>query len=182
MNYEDLEDEFLEYASIVKLTEGQKMTPAEIVAAIAGLKNGIDLFKGAASAKDAATNSHFVHVISSMELQLSNLETEIASKNRELLAKDKEISQLKEQLTSVNKPKCVDQLTAKDSLWFVKDDKSQIPACRSCTDKENRLVYMSKSDIIPTGAISGKEYKCPECKILISVLDEVVYSPSFIVH
>jgi hypothetical protein len=155
MNNKDLDAEFLQYASIVKLTEGQEMTGVEIAAAIAGLKNGIDLFKSAASAKDAATNSHFVHVIASMELQLSNLETEIASKNRELIAKDKEIDQLKEQLASIDKPKLVDQLMPKGSHWFVKNDESQIPVCRNCTDKANRIVYAIKTGI-------GNQ--CPECK------------------
>ena len=161
MNYEDLEDEFLQYASIVKLTEGQKMTGTEVVAAIAGLKNGIDLFKGAASAKDAATNSHFIHVISSMELQLSNLETEIASKNRELINKDKEIAQLKEHLASIDKPKLVEQLEPKGVLWFVKNDEFQKPVCRNCTDKGNRYVYLQENEL-PIG--SQSMYTCPECQ------------------
>lgn len=161
MNYEDLEGEFLQYASIVKLTEGQEMTGVEIGAAIAGLKNGIDLFKSVVSAKDAATNSHFVHVIASMELQLSNLETEIASKNRELIAKDKEIDQLKEQLASIDKPKLVDQLEPKGSFWFVKGDEPQNPVCRNCTDKENRYIYLQKNKL-PIG--SQSMYICPECQ------------------
>lgn len=177
----DLEDEFLQYASIVKLTEGQEMTGAEISAAIAGLKNGIDLFKGLASAKDAATNSHFVHVIASMDLQLARLETELATKERDLLLKDKEIFQLKEQLESINKPKLAKQLTYKDPLWLAKIDEYQVPVCRNCTEKTNRFICMNKSDITPVGVISGKEYKCPECKVSIPVLDEVIYSPSIIV-
>lgn len=175
MNREDLEGEFLQYASIVKLTEGQEMTPADLSAAITALRAGVDVFKGVEDLNTNVANLELDRAIHSMDRALFELE-------KELLAKEKENESLKKQLASINKRKVVEQLIAKDSLWFVKDDNSQLPVCRSCTDKENRFVYMSKSDMIPTGVLSGKEYKCHECKILISVLDEIVYSPSFIVH
>ena len=163
MNYEDLEGEFLQYASIVKLTEGQEMTGAEIAATIAGLKNGIDLFKGAASAKDAATNSHFVHVISSMELQLSNLETELAGKNRELIAKDKEIAQLKEQLTNPKTiPKIFKLRVLNNDYWYSETDVDN-PVCSACYDSQGKIIRLVPTDR-STKMSTKHKYQCPNCK------------------
>ena len=159
MNYEDLEGEFLQYASIVKLTEGQEMTGAEIAATIAGLKNGIDLFKGAASAKDAATNSHFVHVISSMELQLSNLETELAGKNRELIAKDKEIAQLKEKLAQ---PKTKAVLVKREKYWYTPEDAIN-PVCSVCHDLHDKITRLVPTDR-STKIMTKHQYQCRNCK------------------
>ena len=144
MNNENLEGEFLEYASIVKLTEGQEMTLLEMNAAFTTLKNGVDLFKTWGDLKDV----NALRIIASMERELFNLETE-------LLKKDKEIVQLKEQLASIDKPKLVEQLIYKGSLWFVKDDESQIPVCRNCTEEKDKYVYAIKT---PIG------WQCQTCK------------------
>ena len=149
-NHDNLESEFLQYASIVELTEGQEMS-------IAGVKSTIDIVKTFLDAKDAKS----MRVITALDIELSNLETELANKNRELLAKDKEISQLKERLASIDKPKLVEQLIYKDPFWFAEEDESQTPICRNCTDKENRFIYLQKNKL-PMG--SQSMYICSECQ------------------
>ena len=148
MNYEDLEGEFLEYASIVKLTEGQEMTPAEISSAIAAIKNGFDLFKTLGDSKDVKA----LRIITAIERELLNLETE-------LLSKDKEIFQLKEQLNkSQNKP----ALTQRGNYWYEGLDAIS-PVCSGCFDSKDKVVHLLATDYV-TRQVKRHDYQCPTCQ------------------
>ena len=161
MNYEDLEDEFLEYASIVKLIEGQEMTPAEVSAAITAIQAGIDWVKASPDAKAA----HSMRIITSMERELSKLdrelaklESELAAKERELTAKDKEIFQLKEQLAqSKNK------LTIKKiGTHYYSESDSDNPICSACFDLKDKVIRLLETDRV-TKQVRRHNYQCPIC-------------------
>lgn len=152
MNYENLENEFLQYASIVKLIEGQEMTFGDTNAMVSTIKNSIDIVKAALNAEGALKNSQ-------LTLALSSMTSELAKLQDELTAKDKEIAQLKEQLASIDKPKLVEQLIPNGLLWFVKGDEYQRPVCTNCKDEENRHVPLQGSKM-PMGLM----YICPKCQ------------------
>ena len=160
MNYDDTSDlgaEFLQYASVIKLTEGQDMTPMELNAAITVIKNGFDWINNLGDIKDQAKSSELTRVISSMNLELAKLETELATREREAIAKDKEIEALKEQLAGVEKPNIANQLTLNGKFWTTKNE-PKMPVCRNCTEKQSRFIYLAERNTF--GLIT---HACPEC-------------------
>lgn len=132
MSNEDLGTEFLQYASIVKLTEGQEMTPAEMSAAITAIRAGVDVFKGIKDLGDKVANLAQDRAIHSMDRALFTLE-------QELLAKDKEIAQLKNQLAEPkDKPQT---LTLKGKFYYKENDERPFcPVCYDSTQKTSLLV------------------------------------------
>jgi predicted RNase H-like nuclease (RuvC/YqgF family) len=162
MNYEDLESEFLQYASIVKLTEGQEMTIIEVAAAVNSIKSGLDIFKNFADTKDNAKHSDLIRIISTMNRELAKLENELATNQRELTAKDKEITQLKEKLA---KPK--EKLDPKkiNNYWYLEAD-IENPVCKACFDSKAQTITLSKTERI-TQRVTGHKYICPICKTSI---------------
>ena len=166
MNYEDLEGEFLQYASIVKLTEGQEMTPADLNAAITAIRAGVGIFKASSNLKDAESIRIITSVereLSKLDLELSNLETELASKNRELIAKDKEIAQLKEQLAKPKTtPKILKLSVMNESYWYSQTDVDN-PVCSACYDSLDKIVRLVPTDR-STKMSTKHKYQCPNCK------------------
>jgi len=139
----------------VKLTERQEMTPTEINAAIKAIRAGVDVFKGIKELSNKVANLEEDRAIHSMARAIHSMDCALFELEKELLAKNKEISQLKEQLASIDKPKLVDQLTLKGLLWFVESDEHQIPICRICTEEKDKYVYAINT---PIG------WLCPTCK------------------
>ena len=147
-NYDNLESEFLQYASIVELIEGQEMS-------IAGVKNTIDILKTFLDAKDAKS----MRAITALDIELSNLETELASKNRELIAKDDEIAQLKRQLThQEEKP----TLIKAGNYWYLDGD-IESPICKACFDSKAEIRTLNQQERVAK-RVSGHKYICPHCK------------------
>jgi len=152
MNNENLEGEFLEYASIVKLTEGQEMTLLEMNAAFTTLKNGVDLFKTWGDLKDV----NALRIIASMERELFNLETE-------LLNRDKKIAQLKEQLDKPqNKPQLIKLRVLNEDYWYSQTDVDN-PICSACYDSLDKIIRLVSTDR-STKMMTKHKYQCPNCK------------------
>ena len=140
------EEEFWQYASLMKFAEGQEMTGSEIVGAIAAMKNSLDIVRNLADAKDEAKNSELIRAITSMNLELSKLEGELATKNRRISELEEKIAQ-KERM----------QMLKRGRIWYsVEDD---LPCCKNCSDKNGRIVYLD--DWMFYGGNVG--YECPEC-------------------
>jgi len=163
-NYEDLEGEFLQYASIVKLTEGQEMTPADLNAAITAIRAGVDVFKASSNLKDAESIRIVTSVereLSKLDIELSNLETELARKNRELIAKDKEIARLEEQLGLSLQMQTV---THFNDYWYAPSDvEHKHPVCKACFDSKNKIITLVNTDRV-TQRVLRHKYSCPVCK------------------
>ena len=159
MNYEDLESEFLQYASIVKLTEGQEMTAIEIAAAVNSIKSGLDLFKNFVDTKDDAKNSELIRVVSAMNRELAKLENELAANQRELTAKDDEIDRLKRQLAQ---PKTKAVLVKREAYWYTQEDVMN-PVCSVCHDSQDKIIRLVLADR-STRIMTKHKYQCPNCK------------------
>jgi regulator of replication initiation timing len=189
MNYEDLEGEFECYSAMITIQETfqeiyEIMGIADIGKNITGV---IDATQKIADIAIRIQSTEILDSILELKKQLVDIKGSLVDakeENVDLRQKNFEIQEenkkLKEQIESVDKPKLVEQLIYKDQLWFVKADEHQAPVCRNCTDKTNRFIYMSKSDIKPVGAITGKEYKCPECSDSIVIHDELQTTYTFI--
>ena len=147
-DYDNLESEFLQYASIVELIEGQEMS-------IAGVKSTIDIVKTFLDAKDAKS----MRAITALDVELSNLETELASKNRELIAKDKEIAQLKEQLAQ---PRTKTILVKREKYWYTPEDAIN-PVCSVCHDLHDKITRLVPTDR-STKMMTKHQYQCRNCK------------------
>ena len=159
MNYEDLESEFLQYASIVKLTEGQEMTAIEIAAAVNSIKSGLDLFKNFVDTKDDAKHSELIRVVSAMNRELAKLENELATNQRKLTAKDDEIDRLKRQLTQrEEKP----TLIKTGNYWYSEGD-IESPVCKACFDSKTEIRTLNLQERVAK-RVSGHKYICPHCK------------------
>ena len=160
MNHEDLEGEFLQYASIVKLTEGQEMTGIETAALVASIKNGLDLFKNIADAKDEAKCTELIRVISKMNGELAKLENELADRLRESTAKDNEIAEFKEQVKQLKeKPQ---SLTLKGKFYYKQNDER--PFCPVCYDSTDLKISLLTEATEMEQSAFGYQYKCVTCK------------------
>ena len=148
MNYENLEDEFLQYASIVKLTEGQEMSFLELKV----LKDGIDIFKTVKEIKDGTTHLDLKRTILSMDTALFELE-------KELLKKDKEIDRLKQELAQ---PKTKAVLVKRQEYWYTSGDVMN-PVCSACYDSQDKIVRLLPTDR-STKMSTKHKYQCPNCK------------------
>ena len=151
MNDENsLENEFLGYAAILELSENQEeMSFLELKT----LKDGIAIVKEVKELSDSVTNLKLEKAIHSMDRALFEVE-------KELLAKDKEIDKLKKQFESIDAPKVSEKLTYKNGHWYANDSATpQVPVCRNCTDKLNRIVFANQ----PRLGGHRMPYQCPEC-------------------
>jgi hypothetical protein len=159
MNYEDLEGEFLQYASIVKLTEGQEMTITEIGAAITSINNSANIIKTAVDIRDGLKNSELTLAISTMNRELAKIQDELAAKQREITAKDDEIDRLKKQLAQ---PKTKTGLVKIQAYWYTPED-AMNPVCSACNDSQDKVIRLVPTDR-STKMMTKHKYQCPNCK------------------
>ena len=148
MNYEDLENEFLQYASVVKLTEGQEMTGAEVIAAVTAIRAGVDVFKGVKDLNTRVVNLELDRAIHSMDRALFELE-------KELLAKDKENESLKKQIKQLKETPQI--LTRKGKFYYKEDDER--PFCPVCYDSTEQKISL----LVEESSGWASQYKCIAC-------------------
>lgn len=159
MNYENLEHEFLQYASIVKLTEGQEMAGAEIIAAVTAIRAGVDVFKGVKDLNTKVANLELDRAIHSMDRALFELE-------KELLTKEKENELLKQQIKQLTNPKTNPKIFKLGVLtkdyWYSETDVDN-PVCSACYDSLGKIIRLVPTDR-STKMSTKHKYQCPNCK------------------
>ena len=189
MNHEDLEREFEIYSAMISIQETfqEIYEIMEIPDIGRKITNVIDATQKIADIALKIQNEEILASILELKQQLREIKGSLIDAKDEIitfreanLGLREENKKLKEQIESVDKPKLAEQLIYKEPLWLLQIGESQVSVCKNCTDKTNRFIYMSKSDINPVGATSGKEYKCPECSASIVVHDEPLMGCAFI--
>ena len=159
-DYDNLESEFLQYASIVELIEGQEMSIVETNTAISMISNSMNIIKAAVEARDELKNSDLTLAISTMNRELANLQDELAAKQRESTVKDNEIAQLKEQIKQLKEK--TQTLIRRGKFYYKQDDER--PFCPVCYDSTNQKISLLTEATGMEQSAFRYRYKCATCK------------------
>jgi DNA repair exonuclease SbcCD ATPase subunit len=164
LNYSDgeLEREFERYAILLRALEKvNAKVPAELLQAIAAVKNAIDginlLKKYADDVKDIQQRGELHRIIGELSIELSKAQIQLSQQlrvNDELAAK---VERLEKENEELKHPQV--SLTFKNSAYYRVEDNDG-PFCTKCYDEDRKLIRLSS-----LGSKFGVNHlRCPSCR------------------
>lgn len=160
-------------ACAVHFETGNQMAIMTVTAAIAGLKNAVDLAKAAVAARDELKLAEMQQSINDRVIDVQN--AALALQEKQAAARD-EIDELKEQLRTANAKagdlervlgeRAAYKLHAVSNRGFVYrsvgDDEPEHFICQPCYDGPGRQKAVLK--FTPASGHYAAHYRCPTCK------------------
>jgi len=164
MQHDSLEQEFYQYACVVKLIDGYEMTPTEISGAIIAIKNGIDIFTKFVDTKDAMKYAEITRVVSTMNLELSKLEVELAESQIKFAKSQVEIATKIQEVTKLE----IQNHALESKIKELENPKVEFQRndhCSACYESSRKVITLIPPQDFIDARINRYKKECPVCKV-----------------